>query len=183
MEFLKTEIDGVYILKPKVFEDNRGYFFESFSKREFDRVIPGVEFVQDNQSKSSRNVMRGLHFQAPPFSQAKLVRCVSGRVLDIAVDIRRSSKTYGRYVAVELNEHNKLQFFIPQGMAHGFAVLSENATFQYKCDNYYAPESEGGISILDGTLGISWPFSLSEAVLSEKDKHYPMFNDFITPFE
>lgn len=183
MEVIKTPIDGVLIIKPKVFEDARGYFFESYNKREFDEKVGVVDFVQDNQSKSSRGVMRGLHFQRPPFTQAKLVRCVSGRVIDVAVDIRKGSPTYGRHVAVELTEENKLQFFIPRGFAHGFAVLSEEAVFQYKCDNYYAPEADGGISIEDTSLGIDWQIDIKDALLSEKDKHHPLLKDFDSPFE
>lgn len=183
MEVIKTPIDGVLIIKPKVFEDARGYFFESYNKREFDEKVGVVDFVQDNQSKSSRGVMRGLHFQRPPFTQAKLVRCVSGRVIDVAVDIRKGSPTYGRHVAVELTEENKLQFFIPRGFAHGFAVLSEEAVFQYKCDNYYAPEADGGISIEDTSLGIDWQIDIKDALFSEKDKHHPLLKDFDSPFE
>ena len=147
MNVIKTDIEGVFILEPRVFEDARGYFFESYSKRVFDAEIGPVNFVQDNESCSTRGVMRGLHFQRPPFTQAKLVRCVRGKVLDVAVDIRKESPTYGRHVAVELTENNHRQFFIPHGFAHGFAVLSDTAVFQYKCDNYYAPEADGGISI------------------------------------
>ena len=183
MEALKTDIEGVVILKPMVFEDSRGYFFESYSKKAFDELIGPVDFVQDNQSKSSRGVIRGLHFQAPPFAQAKLVRCVSGKVLDVAVDIRKGSPTYGQHVAVELSEDNHLQLFIPHGFAHGFAVLSEEAVFQYKCDNYYAPQSEGGISILDPSLGISWPIALENAILSEKDMNRIQLKDFESPFK
>ena len=188
MEILKTDIEGVLILEPKVFRDARGYFFESFSQREFDmKAAPllghTVHFVQDNESMSSFGVMRGLHFQRPPFSQSKLVRCVRGAVLDVAVDIRKGSPTYGRHVAVELTEENHRQFFIPRGFAHGFAVLSETAVFQYKCDEFYHPEADGGISILDDSLGINWRISTEEAILSEKDTRHPLLKDFDSPFE
>ena len=153
MEVIQTSIDGVVILEPKVFRDARGYFFESFSQREFEEKIRKIDFVQDNESMSSYGVIRGLHFQRPPFTQSKLVRCVKGRVLDVAVDIRKGSPTYGQHVAVELSEWNHRQFFVPRGFAHGFSVLSEIAVFQYKCDNFYTPEADGGISIKDETLG------------------------------
>lgn len=182
MNAIETKIKGVYIIEPRVFNDARGYFFESFSQREFDEKVGEVRFVQDNESKSTRGVLRGLHFQKPPFSQAKLVRCVKGRVLDVAVDLRKDSPTYGQYVAAELTEDNHLQFFIPKGFAHGFAVLSEEAIFQYKCDEYYHPESEGGISILDESLAIDWKMDLSEAILSDKDKKHPLMKDFVSPF-
>lgn len=183
MEVIKTEIEGVVILKPRVFMDSRGYFFESYSKKIFDEVVRPIDFVQDNESCSSRGVMRGLHFQRPPFTQSKLVRCVKGRVLDVAVDIRKGSPTYGHHVAVELSEDNLLQFFVPRGFAHGFAVLSDIAVFQYKCDNYYAPQADGGISILDTTLGIDWNISPDDAILSEKDTKHPMLKDFDSPFD
>lgn len=182
MNVIKTDIEGVLILEPRVFEDSRGYFFESYSKKNFDSEAFGVEFVQDNESCSSQGVMRGLHFQRPPFTQAKLVRCVRGRVLDVAVDIRKGSPTYGRHVAVELTEENHRQFFIPKGFAHGFAVLSDTAVFQYKCDNYYAPESDGGISILDPDLGIDWQIDPDKAILSPKDLSHPLLKDFNSPF-
>ena len=156
MKAIKTAIEGVVIIEPRIFTDARGYFFESFSQKEFDEKVRPIRFVQDNESKSSYGVMRGLHFQQPPFSQSKLVRCVKGRVLDVAVDIRKGSPTYGQHVAVELTEDNHRQFFVPRGFAHGFAVLSETAIFQYKCDNFYAPEADGGISIKDESLGIDW---------------------------
>ncbi len=182
MEIIKTDIPGVVILEPRIFRDSRGYFFESFSQRDFfDKVAP-VEFVQDNESMSTRGVMRGLHFQRPPHAQAKLVRCVRGRVLDVAVDIRVGSPTYGRHVAVELTEDNHRQFFIPRGFAHGFAVLSDEAVFQYKCDNYYAPQSDGGIAITDPALNIDWHLDPSEAILSEKDTRHPLLADFNSPF-
>lgn len=182
MEVIKTDIEGVLILKPKVFEDARGYFFESYSKRIFDKEIGPVDFVQDNESCSVKGVMRGLHFQRPPFTQAKLVRCVRGRVLDVAVDLRKASPTYGKHVSVELTEDNHLEFFIPRGFAHGFAVLSEKAVFQYKCDNYYAPEADGGISILDESLNIDWKLDVNDAILSKKDLHHPLLKDFDSPF-
>lgn len=183
MEVIKTDIEGVVIIKPRIFTDARGYFFESYSKREFDEKVRRVDFVQDNESCSSRGVMRGLHFQRPPFTQSKLVRCVKGRVLDVAVDIRKGSPTYGRHVAVELSEDNHLQFFVPRGFAHGFAVLSETAVFQYKCDNYYHPEADGGIAITDGSLGIDWRIDPAHAILSEKDTKHPMLCDFDSPFD
>ncbi|MDE7347758.1 MAG: dTDP-4-dehydrorhamnose 3,5-epimerase [Muribaculaceae bacterium] len=182
MEIIDTEIIGLKILKPKVFTDSRGYFFESYSKKLFDHDVAEVEFVQDNESCSTFGVIRGLHFQRPPYCQAKLVRCVTGRVLDVAVDIRKGSPTYGKHVAVELSEDNRLQFFIPHGFAHGFAVLSDKAVFQYKCDNYYHPEAEGGISILDPDLGIDWKVDMNEAILSEKDKRHSLLADFDSPF-
>lgn len=182
MEIIKTDIEGPLILKPRVFEDARGYFFESYSKRVFDEEVTPVNFVQDNESESSFGVIRGLHFQKPPYCQAKLVRCVVGRVLDVAVDIRKGSPTYGKHVAVELSEDNHLQFFIPHGFAHGFAVLSDRAVFQYKCDNYYHKEAEGGISILDESLQIDWKINPAEAILSDKDKIHPLLKDFDSPF-
>lgn len=183
MEVIKTEIEGVVIIEPRIFKDSRGYFFESYSKREFDEKVRPVDFVQDNESCSSYGVMRGLHFQRPPFAQSKLVRCVKGRVLDVAVDIRKGSPTYGRHVAVELTEDNHRQFFIPRGFAHGFAVLSDIAVFQYKCDNYYHPEADGGISIRDTSLGIDWMIDPSKAILSEKDLRHAVLADFDSPFD
>ena len=183
MEVIKTNIEGVLIIEPKVFKDARGYFFESFSQREFEQKVRKINFVQDNESKSVYGVMRGLHFQAPPFAQSKLVRCVRGRVLDVAVDIRRGSLTYGQHVAVELTEDNHRQFFIPRGFAHGFAVLSETAVFQYKCDNFYHPEADGGISILDSSLGIDWRIPTEHAILSDKDTKHPLLKDFESPFD
>ena len=187
MNVIKTSIHGVLIIEPRVFTDTRGYFFESFSQREFDeKVAPilghKVTFVQDNESKSSYGVMRGLHFQRPPFTQSKLVRCVKGAVLDVAVDIRKGSPTYGQHVAVELTENNHRQFFVPRGFAHGFAVLSETAVFQYKCDEFYHPEADGGISILDESLGIDWRIPTDKAVLSEKDTKHALLKDFDSPF-
>lgn len=183
MNIIKTAIEGVVIIEPRVFKDERGYFFESYSQREFDEKVSPIRFVQDNESMSSRGVMRGLHFQYPPFAQSKLVRVVEGRVLDVAVDIRKGSPTYGQHVAVELTADNHRQFFIPQGFAHGFAVLSETAIFQYKCDNFYHPEADGGISILDASLDIDWHLHISEAILSEKDTKHPLLQDFDSPFQ
>lgn len=183
MEVIKTAIDGLVIIEPRVFKDARGYFLESFSLREFEKQVRAINFVQDNESMSSYGVMRGLHFQRPPFAQSKLVRCVKGRVLDVAVDIRAGSPTYGRHVTVELSEDNHRQFFIPRGFAHGFAVLSDTAVFQYKCDNFYAPEADGGISVKDGELGIDWQIPVENAVLSEKDIKHPCLKDFDSPFD
>ena len=182
MEVIPTKLEGVYIIEPKVFKDARGYFFESYSKREFDTKIGKVDFVQDNESCSTKGVLRGLHFQKPPFSQAKLVRCVLGRVRDVAIDLRKDSKTFGEYVAVELSEENHRQFFIPKGFAHGFEVISEVAVFQYKCDEYYHPESEGGLDPFDAELGIEWQTKIEEAIVSEKDKKHPKFKEFQSPF-
>lgn len=212
MEVITTAIKDVLILQPKVFGDNRGYFFESFSQREFDeKVAPilghSINFVQDNESMSSYGIMRGLHFQRPPFTQSKLVRCVKGAVLDVAVDIRKGSPTYGQHVECLLCAHDEegkriakeyndsltanpspltgkigLQFFIPKGFAHGFAVLSETAVFQYKCDEFYHPEADGGISILDTSLGIDWKIPTDKALLSEKDTKHVMLKDFDSPF-
>ena len=207
MNVIKTAIDGVVIIEPRIFEDSRGYFFESFSQREFDEKVRKISFVQDNESKSSYGVMRGLHFQRPPFTQSKLVRCVKGAVLDVAVDIRKGSPTYGQHVECLLCAHDDegariaqqfgdevfksqtsnlksqigLQFFIPKGFAHGFAVLSEIAVFQYKCDEFYHPESDGGINILDDSLGIDWHIR-DKAILSEKDTNLPILKDFDSPF-
>ena len=188
MEVIKTAIDGVVVIEPKVFADSRGYFFESFSQREFDEkvAIPfigkPIQFVQDNESMSSYGVMRGLHYQRMPYTQSKLVRCVKGKVLDVAVDIRKGSPTFGQHVAVELTEDNHRQFFVPRGFAHGFAVLSETAIFQYKCDNFYAPQADGGISILDESLDIDWQIPADKALLSEKDLKHTLLKDFESPF-
>ena len=187
MEIIKTLIDGVLIIEPRVFKDSRGYFFESFSQREFDeKVTPilghSINFVQDNESMSSYGVMRGLHYQRMPYTQSKLVRCVKGAVLDVAVDIRKGSPTFGQHVAVELTEDNHRQFFVPRGFAHGFAVLSETAVFQYKCDNFYAPQADGGISIKDDSLGIDWQIPVDKALLSEKDTKHALLKDFDSPF-
>ncbi|MBO5173052.1 MAG: dTDP-4-dehydrorhamnose 3,5-epimerase [Prevotella sp.] len=182
MNVIETGIEGLLILEPRIFQDARGYFFESFSQREFEEKVGPVRFVQDNESMSTYGVMRGLHFQRPPYTQTKLVRCVSGRVLDVAVDIRLGSPTYGQHVAVELSAENHRQFFISKGFAHGFAVLSETAVFQYKCDEFYHPEADDGISILDGSLGIDWRIPTDKAILSEKDTRHGMFVDFKSPF-
>lgn len=183
MNIIKTEIEGVLIIEPRVFGDARGYFFESFNARDFTNTTGiDIHFVQDNESRSCYGVVRGLHFQLPPYAQSKLVRVVEGNVLDVAVDIRKGSPTYGRHVAVELSADNKRQFFLPKGFAHGFAVLSESAVFQYKCDEYYHPEAEGALAWDDPTLAIDWHLPSSEVILSEKDRHHPRFNDFITPF-
>lgn len=214
MEVIKTAIDGVVIIEPKVFKDARGYFFESFSQREFEEKVRKINFVQDNESMSSYGVMRGLHFQRPPFTQSKLVRCVKGAVLDVAVDIRKGSPTYGQHVECLLcahdeegerivNEYNKSltanhsaltatpstltakvgrQFFVPRGFAHGFAVLSETAVFQYKCDEFYHPEADGGINIIDNSLGINWRIPTEKALLSEKDTKHACLKDFDSPF-
>lgn len=183
MKIISTKIEGVVIIEPRLFQDDRGYFFESYSEKDFNREIREIHFVQDNESKSSYGVMRGLHFQRPPFTQSKLVRCVKGAVLDVAVDIRKGSPTYGQHVAVELTEDNHRQFFIPRGFAHGFAVLSPEAVFQYKCDNFYHPEADGGISILDSSLGIDWRIPTDHAILSEKDTRHPLLKDFDSPFD
>lgn len=184
---IKTALDGVVIVEPKVFGDARGYFFESFSERDFNEAMTpilghGIKFVQDNESMSSYGVMRGLHFQTMPYTQSKLVRCVKGAVLDVAVDIRKGSPTYGQHVAVELTEDNHRQFFVPRGFAHGFAVLSETAVFQYKCDNFYAPANDGGVSIVDDSLGIDWRIPIEKALLSEKDTKHDLLKDFDSPF-
>lgn len=183
MEVIKTAIDGVVIIEPKIFKDSRGYFFESFSQNEFEDKVRKINFVQDNESMSSYGVMRGLHFQRPPYAQSKLVRCVKGRVLDVAVDIRKGSPTFGQHVAVELSEENHRQFFIPRGFAHGFAVLSDTAVFQYKCDNFYHPEADGGISIKDESLGIDWKIPMKEAILSDKDLKHNCLRNFDSPFD
>lgn len=171
MEVIKTDIDGVVIIEPRIFKDERGYFYESFSQREFEEKVCLTTFVQDNQSKSSYGVLRGLHFQKPPYCQSKLVRCIKGAVLDVAVDIRKGSPTFGKHVAVELTEENHRQFFVPRGFAHGFAVLSEEAVFQYKCDNFYCKESEGAVAWDDPELAIDWRIPAEKVLLSEKDRH------------
>lgn len=177
MEIIKTEIEDILIIKPRLFEDERGYFFESFSEREFSSHIRKIHFVQDNESKSSYGVLRGLHFQKPPFAQSKLVRVIKGAVLDVAVDIRKGSPTFGKHVAVELSEKNHLQLFIPRGFAHGFSVLTDEVIFQYKCDSFYAPQNEGAIAWNDPALGIDWRIPSSEVILSEKDKHHPLLKE------
>lgn len=182
MNVIKTAIDGVVIIEPRVFADARGYFFESFSARQFEAEVCQTVFCQDNESKSTYGVVRGLHFQTPPFAQSKLVRCVRGAVLDVAVDIRKGSPTYGQYVAVELTESNHRQLFIPRGFAHGFSVLSDEVVFQYKCDNYYAPQSEGAIAWDDPELAIDWRIPASDVILSAKDTAHPRLKDFVSPF-
>lgn len=177
MEVIKTELEGVMIIEPRIFKDERGYFYESFSQREFEEKVCKTVFVQDNQSKSGYGVLRGLHFQKAPYEQAKLVRVVSGTVLDVAVDIRRDSPTFGQHVAVELSGENHRQLFIPQGFAHGFVVLSEEAVFQYKCDNFYAPQCEGAIIWNDPDLAIDWRIPADEIILSGKDKEHPQLKD------
>ena len=188
MKIINTSIPGVLIIEPRVFKDSRGYFFESFSQREFDeKVTPilghRINFVQDNESMSSYGVMRGLHYQRMPYTQSKLVRCVKGAVLDVAVDIRKGSPTFGQHVAVELTEDNHRQFFVPRGFAHGFAVLSETAVFQYKCDNFYHPAADGGINIQDESLGIDWRIPVGKAILSEKDLNHACLKDAVLDFE
>ena len=187
MEIKRTDIQGLLVIEPRVFGDSRGYFFESYSERDFDAQLTplighSVHFVQDNESMSTYGVMRGLHYQKPPFTQAKLVRCVRGRVLDVAVDIREGSPTFGQHVAVELSEDNHRQFFIDKGFAHGFSVLSDTAVFQYKCDEFYHPEADAGISILDESLGIDWMLPQDAILLSEKDTKHPLLKD-ITPWK
>ena len=177
MNVIRTDIDGVVIIEPRVFNDGRGYFFESFSERDFSAQVAPVRFVQDNESRSSYGVIRGLHFQKPPFTQAKLLRVVCGRVLDVAVDLRRSSPTFGKHVAVELSGENHRQLFIPRGFAHGFSVLSDEVVFQYKCDNFYAPESEGGIARNDPALGIDWGVPADKVRVSTKDGCRPPLSE------
>ena len=177
MNVINTDIQGVVIVEPKVFGDHRGYFFESFSEKDFAEAVGEVKFVQDNESKSSYGVLRGLHFQKPPHAQAKLVRVVKGRVLDVAVDLRKGSPTFGKHVAVELTEENHRQLFIPRGFAHGFVVLSDEAVFQYKCDNYYAPQSEGSVLWNDPDIGIQWGIPSEDVMLSEKDRNAPLLKD------
>ena len=178
MKIVQTSLDGVFYIEPTIYSDARGYFFESFNAEQFAHET-GLEphFVQDNEAKSRRGVVRGLHYQLPPYAQAKLVRVVSGVVWDVAVDIRRNSPTFGQYTAIELSGENKRQLYIPEGFAHGYAVLSDEAVFQYKCDNFYAPQSEGGISILDESLGIDWRIPMDKAILSDKDKKHPKLAD------
>ncbi len=182
MNFIETVFEGVYIVEPRVFTDERGYFFESYSKAAFEAAGLHYEFIQDNQSKSVRGTIRGLHFQKGEHAQAKLVRVLEGAVLDVAVDLRRASPTYGKYVAVELSAENRRQLLIPRGFAHGFSVLSEEAVFAYKCDNPYCPESEGGIRFDDPALGIDWRIAPGSALTSEKDRTYPLFSEFSSCF-
>lgn len=184
IEVINTDIEGVFIIEPKVFGDARGYFLESFNAKEFfEKTGVNINFVQDNESMSTYGVMRGLHFQRPPYTQSKLVRCVKGSVLDVAVDIRKGSPTYGKHVAVELTGENHRQFFVPRGFAHGFTVLSETAVFQYKCDNFYAPQADGGINILDDSLDIDWKIPIDMALLSDKDTKHALLKDFVSPFD
>ena len=173
MEVIKTDIEGVVIIEPRLFKDDRGYFFESYSEKDFNAQVREIKFVQDNESKSSYGVLRGLHFQKPPYAQSKLVRVIKGAVLDVAVDIRKGSPTFGKHVAVELTEDNHRQFFIPRGFAHGFSVLTPEVIFQYKCDNFYAPQSEGALAWDDPDLGIDWRIPSDKIILSEKDKRHP----------
>ena len=177
MNVIHTALEGVVIIEPRIFKDARGYFFESFSQKEFDEKVMPIRFVQDNESMSSYGVMRGLHYQKMPYTQSKLVRCVKGAVLDVAVDIRHGSPTFGQHVAVELTEDNHRQFFIPRGFAHGFAVLTETAVMTYKCDNFYAPQADAGIQLRDESLGIDWRIPVAEAILSEKDLKKPFLQD------
>lgn len=182
MEIIKTNIEGVVIIEPRIFKDDRGYFFESFSQREFEEKVCKTTFVQDNESKSSYGVLRGLHFQKPPFAQSKLVRVIKGAVLDVVVDIRKGSPTFGQYVSVELTGENHRQFFIPRGFAHGFSVLSEEVIFQYKCENFYSPQSEGAIAWNDPDLNIDWRIPAEKVVLSEKDSKHPRLKDWQNVF-
>jgi dTDP-4-dehydrorhamnose 3,5-epimerase len=183
MEIIETAIKDLVILKPRVFEDARGYFFESYSKREFDKLVRPIQFVQDNESKSSYGVLRGLHFQKWPFTQSKLVRVNRGRVLDVAVDIRKGSPTYGKSVSVELSGENRLMLYIPRGFAHGFVVLSDEVVFQYKCDEFYHPESEGGIAWNDPDLAIDWQLPHQDLLLSERDQKHPRLCEIDSPFD
>ena len=183
MNIIKTAIEGVVVIEPRVFEDERGYFFESFSEREFSAEVGEYHFVQSNEAKSSYGVVRGLHFQLPPHAQSKLVRVAKGRILDVAVDIRKSSPTFGKYVAIELSDKNHRQVFIPQGFAHGYSVLSEEAVVEYKCDNYYAPESEGAVAWNDAELAIDWQIPADKIILSAKDKAHPSLAECETLFE
>ena len=178
MRVIKSDIEGVVIIEPRLFADERGCFFESFSERDFAGQVCDTHFVQDNEVKSVYGVVRGLHFQRPPHAQSKLVRVTKGHILDIAVDIRPASPTFGKYVAVELSAENHRQVFIPRGFAHGYSVLSDEAVVEYKCDNYYAPESEGGILWCDEELNIDWQVPSDKVILSEKDKHHPSFTEF-----
>ena len=183
MKVIKTAIEDVVIIEPDVFGDARGYFFESYSQKKFDEQVRPVKFVQDNESKSKYGVLRGLHFQKGKDAQSKLVRVVKGRVLDVAVDIRKGSPTFGKYVAVELTEDNHRQLFVPRGFAHGFSVLSEEAIFQYKCDNLYAPQSEGAIAWNDPEIGIDWQLPAEDVLLSAKDAEHPMLKDSVYLFD
>lgn len=177
MEFIRTDIEGLVLIKPKIFSDNRGYFFESFSQREFENNVSDTIFVQENESYSKYGVLRGLHFQKGPYAQAKLVRVVKGNILDVVVDIRPESTTFLKHYSVELSDYNKMMLYIPRGFAHGFVVLSEDAIFQYKCDNYYHPDSEGAIRWNDPLLGIDWILDDKDLILSDKDKMSPFSKD------
>ena len=183
MKFIETDISDVYIIEPTVFGDNRGYFLESFNLEEFEKHVYPIKFVQDNESRSSKGVLRGLHFQKPPFNQAKLVRCIEGRVMDVVVDIRKDSTTYGKHLAIELTGENKRQLFVPRGFAHGFSVLSDTAVFAYKVDNRYAPEYDSGIKYNDKDLNINWGLTEEEIQLSAKDENLSFFKDLETPFK
>jgi dTDP-4-dehydrorhamnose 3,5-epimerase len=182
MNLIKTKLEGLVVLKPTVFKDNRGYFFESYNQKNINKLLGNVNFVQDNESESSRGVLRGLHFQKPPYTQAKLVRCLKGSVLDVVLDLRKDSKTYGIFETISLTEENKKQLFIPKGFAHGFIVLSKSAIFSYKVDNYYNPDSESGVLWSDLDLNIDWKINKNEIIVSEKDKNLPTFNEIINPF-
>ena len=182
MKFIETKISDLIIIEPIVFEDARGYFLESYNQKKLEEVVGKTSFVQDNESKSTKNVLRGLHFQKPPFEQAKLVRCIEGKVLDVAVDIRKNSKTYGQHIAVLLSGDNKRQLYVPRGFAHGFLVLSDSATFAYKVDNTYAPEFDAGIRWKDKELNIKWGIEDSKVIISEKDAELPFFLEFESPF-
>ena len=182
MNLIKTTLDGLVVLKPTVFKDNRGYFMESYNQKNINKLLGNVNFVQDNESESSRGVLRGLHFQKPPYTQAKLVRCLKGSVLDVVLDLRKDSKTYGIFENISLTEENKKQLFIPKGFAHGFIVLSKSAIFSYKVDNYYNPDSESGVLWSDLNLNIDWKINKNEIIVSEKDKNLPTFNEIINPF-
>lgn len=182
MNLIKTTLDGLVVLKPTIFKDNRGYFVESYNQKNINKLVGNVNFVQDNESESSLGVLRGLHFQKPPYAQAKLVRCLKGSVLDVVLDLRKDSKTYGIFETILLTEENKKQLFIPKGFAHGFVVLSETAIFSYKVDNYYNPDSESGVLWNDLDLNIDWKINKKEIIVSEKDKSLPTFNNIINPF-
>ena len=182
MNLIKTTLDGLVVLKPTIFKDNRGYFMESYNQKNINKLLGNVNFVQDNESESSRGVLRGLHFQKPPYTQAKLVRCLKGSVLDVVLDLRKDSKTYGIFETISLTEENKKQLFIPKGFAHGFIVLSKSAIFSYKVDNYYNSDSESGVLWSDLDLNIDWKINKNEIIVSEKDKNLPTFNEIINPF-
>ena len=182
MRFINTYIDGLYVVEPRVYGDHRGYFFESYNQREFEKKVGDIQFVQDNESLSSRGVVRGLHFQKPPFDQAKLVRCIHGEVLDVAVDLRKKSPTYGQHFSIKLSSENKKKLFVPRGFAHGFAVLSEKAIFAYKVDNWYSPEHDCGLKWDDKGLGVDWILNKDEIRLSEKDRTLQDFKNFNSPF-